>query len=333
MDSLTTLYLVIWIFSILFLGVLGVLIMMRTKRILDERKLNRTWPTTTGRVLSAAIEQRKRRATGRDIFGNPLRITVHQPVITYSYESGNKPYQSSVYKNSWPGEWATPNLSEAQSVLANYPAGKTVQVHYNPADPAQAFLELEKSGTGLMVFQGLGIILLAAAAVILVLGVNSLVQDAITRGERAAIAKSPAVLKTTATQIKTEVESKLGLSCQSEGFAGTNVAYRGWACKGSTQDKVNMVDIYSRRDEPEKVDMVWVIMDRTNADKNQAFMESVAGIAAPEADPQAVQKWLAESMSALSQTNPRITTTIQGIPFVLYIPSETRLNFLIGASK
>lgn len=323
----------LFIVSILVLAVPGYLLVSLTGRVLKERQRAREWPVTGGVVSGASIEKKGRNTFRRNIFGGRGRVSVYQPVITYTYTVGSKACQGSRYKNSWPGEWATPNPAEAEAVLAGYSPGKTVQVHYDPADPVQACLELEPSDAGVQVTRWFGFLLLAAAAVVLAFGVNSLVQDGMAKARLAETGRSPAVVPLPATQIKSALESSLGLICQPESFGGVNVAYRGLSCQAPSYDPATRVEIWSRADDPEKVDLVWVVTDRSNPEKNQALLAAVAAAALPEADARAAQKWVLETLPLLNQNAGRVETTIQAVPLALQIPSETRLHLIIGTLK
>lgn len=331
MDPLLSVLL--FIVSILILAVPGYLLVSLAGRVLKERQRAREWPVTGGLVSGANIQKKSRSTFRRNIFGNPGRVNVFQPVITYSYTVGGQPYQGSRFKNSWPGEWAAPNLVEAEAVLSGYTPGKTVQVHYDPVDPARACLELEPSNAGVQVTRWSGFLLLAAAVVVLAFGVNSLVQGRMAKARLAQTGRSPAVVPLPATQIKTALESSLGLACQPESFGGVNVAYRGLSCQAPSYDPATRVEIWGRADDPEKVDLVWVVTDRGNPEKNQALLAAVAAAALPEADARAAQKWVLETLPSLNQDGSRVETTIQAVPLALQIPSETRLNLIIGASK
>ena len=88
------------------------------------------WQTTTGRVLVAQVEHHGR--TGHRSI---------RPVIVYAYDVNGQRYQSHQIRagdkflrvNSGP---------DAHAKVARYPVGAIVTVHYNPANPNEAALEL-----------------------------------------------------------------------------------------------------------------------------------------------------------------------------------------------
>lgn len=333
MDSLSLIYFLLGAVLFLALAAPGYLLVSRAGQALRERERAREWPVCSAVVSGASLEKKSRNTFRRNIFGGRGQVSVYQPVITYTYTVGGRAYQGSRYRNAWPGEWAAPNPAEAEAVLDGYPPGKTVQVHYDPADPARACLELEPSHAGVQVTRWFGLLLLAAAAVLLAFGVYSLAMGGMARARLAEAGQSPAAVPVPASRIKTALESSLGLACQPESFAGIQVAYRGWNCQAPSYDPATRVEIWSRADAPEKVDLVWAVTDRANAEKNQALLAAVAATALPEADARAAQKWVLETLPSLNQDGSRVETTIQAVPLALQIPSETRLNLLIGASK
>lgn len=333
MDSLSINYIVMGTVMFFVLAVPGVLMILFSIRVLRARRKMLAWQQTGGTVLSAAIQEEKR-STGRMGFLLDIRrITVYVPVITYAYQVGNRDYQSARLKYDWHGNWAVQSEGQAQSVLNAYPVGKQVTVFYDPTNPAQAVLERDQSATGMLAVRWVGVAFLAAAAVILALGVNALIQNILAQAKTAAIQTSAAGLAPSTSTIKSTLERDLKLNCQSEGFAGVKIAYRGWRCKTATGEVTAIVDLYARKDAPEKVDMLWVIVTRANPEKDLVFLMSVVGSADPKVDQTVVQKWLAEAIPALQQKGSRVKTTFQGIEYIVDVTSITKINFFIGSSR
>lgn len=228
-----------------------------------------------GVVSDTAIEERKRATSSRTITGGLGRITVYQPVITYSFKVDGRNFKASRYRNSWPGEWTDPSRSKVEGIVNEYPQGKKVMVHYDPSDPAQAYLVTEESDTGLVMTRLFGYVLLAGALVCLGLGISGLARNFIAKREIADIAKSKAAIPVPTSQIKNQLEDDLGLTCQQKAFPGVHIAYRGWSCKNSPDDMVPVVEIWSRLDEPEKVDLIWMITDQDNLEENKSLLTAV----------------------------------------------------------
>jgi len=322
----------LWLVFLLILALPGWLIEKGLKRAIDRQQKARAWPVVDGVVSGVSIEERKRSLSGRDIFGNPRKITVYLPVIQYSYEVGNKPFEGSRYKNAFAGEWTDPNRSKVDKILEAYPAGTLVKVHYDPADPAQAYLELEKSEANLIFLRLFGWAMLAGALVVLVVGLVNFAKGIGAKVGSAGLDKSAAVLPVSTTQIKTRLEGELGFACQPEAYSGMHVAYFGWNCAKAAGGEFPEVEIWSRKSDPEKTDQIWVIMDQENPEDNKALLQAVIPLIFSGADAISAQDWC---LGLLSTGLPirQESTPIQGIHLFLNNPSEFRLHLIIGSSK
>ncbi|MBI3241398.1 MAG: DUF3592 domain-containing protein [Chloroflexi bacterium] len=114
---------------------------------------SKSWPTTTGTVLSSSVELRRSRS-GRS--GYSLS---HYPVVVYDYEVRGQRYQGNRIGFSEIGTgWAGP----AQQKIAGYPVGGAVRVFYNPQNPAEAVLEQSAPGNP---FLWIIVIVLAASLI------------------------------------------------------------------------------------------------------------------------------------------------------------------------
>jgi hypothetical protein len=122
-------------------------------------KARRGWPSVRGTVTGGSIRQK---TSG---VGDEETVTL-VPVVEFQYEAGSKTYSAT---GPGLGEIGYGSRSRAEKVLARYPAGAAVEVHYNPAKPAQAFLE---SGNTLgWIMLGVGLAILAVAVVLGIYGV------------------------------------------------------------------------------------------------------------------------------------------------------------------
>lgn len=331
MDALSIGSILLWFVFLLILFLPGYLIQKRITHVIGQRRQTRTWPVVEGIVTDTSIEERRRRLASRGIFGFSRRITEYQPVIHYSYRVGDRSFKGSRYKNSWSGEWEDPNRFKVETVIKDYPPGKLIVVHYDPADPAQAYLELESSDVSLLVMRLFGFAFLIGAFMVFAFGIFNLTQNLISKREIASIVSSEAVIPVTTSQIKTRLKDDLELTCQSEGFPGINIAYRGWSCKKLPDTLLPEVQIWSRVSEPEKVDLIWVTTDQENLEENQILLTAVIATAFSESDSLNAQKWYLELLSS-GRPQGRTNTIINGIPIILD-SSESRLNLIIGDSK
>jgi hypothetical protein len=122
-------------------------------------RVRRGWPSVRGAITGGRI---RRKTSG---VGDEETVTF-VPVVEFQYEIGSKTYTA-----SGPGfiETGYGSPSRAEKVLARYPIGAAVEVHYNPAKPAEAFLE--SSNTPAWIMLGVGLAILAVAVVLGIYGV------------------------------------------------------------------------------------------------------------------------------------------------------------------
>ncbi|MFC3652271.1 DUF3592 domain-containing protein [Dyella humi] len=134
------------LFSLIFIFI-GVVAINFGRNTAAKAKQSLSWPTTEGEIAhSAVLYQTDTSATADN-------ASTYKADVVYRYKVHGKSYSSS--KISFLDLASTTN--RAQSVVSRYPDNSTVQVYYNPTNPAEAVLEPESvSGiTFLYVFGGL----------------------------------------------------------------------------------------------------------------------------------------------------------------------------------
>jgi len=96
-----------------------------------------SWPTCTGTVLSSTVERTRSASTGprRRHNESSWRYRCH---VSYRYTVAGTVFTGTRIRVSG---GASSNPGPAEADAARFPAGAEVQVHYNPADPADALLE------------------------------------------------------------------------------------------------------------------------------------------------------------------------------------------------
>lgn len=101
----------------------------------------RRWPTINGRIVSSGIHefQRRRDKPLRTMRGPRMMKTMYMPVVEYSYTVGGRDHVS---RSIWDGTEVSGSRVYAQGIAGRYPVGRMVTVHYDPADPAKAALEV-----------------------------------------------------------------------------------------------------------------------------------------------------------------------------------------------
>lgn len=319
----------LWGLLMLVFAVPGYLIQSSMKKSLERQRRARDWPVTDGVVIGGHVEKNYRMGQRRNLFGFRQRVVVYRPVIEYTYQVDGQTHQGSRYKNSYPGEWTHPDQARVQALVDEYFAGKPVQVHYLPEDPGQAYLELETDEGGLQAARWFGFTLLAAGALVLAYGIFNLAQNISASAGRAAVVKSPAVLPVATSQITGQLEKTLNLACKQESFGGVNIVYRGWRCTPPAGGEFPSVQVWSRAQEPESTDLVWLTTDRSDSDKDQAQMLTVIQIALQSDEAAAAKKVFQEAVTQKS----RVETALGEVPLAVDASSDTRFNLMVGESK
>lgn len=119
-------------------GVVGILFLLVFIGFHRQAVAARRWPTINGRIVSSAIHQFQKRRE-RTIRGRSSMQTMYMPIVEYAYSVGGRDFTS---RSIWDGTEVSGSQSYAQSIVQRYPVGRTITVHYNPADPAKSALEV-----------------------------------------------------------------------------------------------------------------------------------------------------------------------------------------------
>jgi len=96
---------------------------------------SKTWLSTTGEIISSEMET-KRGGRGRS-------VTYHAALV-YDYSVEGTKYSGS---RICFGDYGSSNPNHARQILNRYPAGKQVNVYYNPSKPEDSVLERRLSWT------------------------------------------------------------------------------------------------------------------------------------------------------------------------------------------
>lgn len=113
---------------------------------LGERSLandSKTWPITAGIVIAAEIDMSAGRYSAH-----------YQPHVTYVYTVNGESYAGHVPRA---GGYSFGSETVADYLLAQYPVGSTVSVHYDPDEPSRAVLE-PGGDAGWRLFAGAGVV-------------------------------------------------------------------------------------------------------------------------------------------------------------------------------
>ncbi|MRR39066.1 DUF3592 domain-containing protein [bacterium] len=134
----------------LVISLLGIFMIVSALRRRRQEESSAGWPGVQARVIESALEKASRtNVDGPD-------TTEFIPHVRYAYTVLGREYTS----NRISFAPLTTNQSPAEQILSRYPAGATVMVYYNPAQPDQAVLE--RSGGSLWVSLVIGILMIVA---------------------------------------------------------------------------------------------------------------------------------------------------------------------------
>lgn len=104
-----------------------------------------SWPETQATVEKATVDQ----ISGRN-GSSPSRTYAYTVYLEYRFSANGQEYTA---KHPAPKQAEhSESAREADAVAAEYKAGTTVPVYYDPANPAESRLERHPFSTGLLVF-------------------------------------------------------------------------------------------------------------------------------------------------------------------------------------
>ncbi len=121
----------IWIGTAVLLLVAFVCAGLALSHVLDYRR-QRTWPMVTGRVALTGLDSERR-------FHDHAMRLVYLPTVAYRYEAGGQQHIGSRLATR---DIVFSHEAEAKGFLGRFPAGAPVSVHYDPANPGQAVLDV-----------------------------------------------------------------------------------------------------------------------------------------------------------------------------------------------
>lgn len=117
-------------------------------------KASENWMTTTGRILATNVEAR----TSHSSDGG--RSTAYYPNIVYEYQVHGQTFQNNQVTVGM--QVGRGNYMTVQQQINNYPVGSTVQVYYNPENPAQSALERTAPGNRYLIMAVIFIVVILA---------------------------------------------------------------------------------------------------------------------------------------------------------------------------
>jgi hypothetical protein len=138
-------------------ALVGVYLIYTSLKVWRLVRSSQQWPTTFGRVVESDVEVVRKRAS---VSRTRTNITSYYPRVVYEYQVNGQAYQSRALALAYREGWASEG--DAQAKAAEYPVGSTVQVHYNPQNPAQAALIPDAPLNWIPASVGVGLIIIMA---------------------------------------------------------------------------------------------------------------------------------------------------------------------------
>jgi len=150
MDTASIVFLVL---GVIF-GVLGAIFLIVGIRSRNKAKASLQWPVAQGVVLSSTVIEHQ------DYDEDDHRTSIsYEPVVQYRYSVGGQDFSG----NKLAFGANRFDSGRAQGMANQYPAGATVNVHYNPNNPGEAVIETKAAGGTLFLIIGIVFLVIGLA--------------------------------------------------------------------------------------------------------------------------------------------------------------------------
>jgi hypothetical protein len=135
-------------------GIVGVLLLVRYRRQLDEAHAAHAWPKASGQVTVSTVKELS------TTWADGESTSEYYADIRYTYQVNG---QIQTGKDvAVGGQSPSLVIGPCNALAARYPVGKAVSVYYNPQNPSEAVLEKHSSGATTSLVIGIIMFLLAA---------------------------------------------------------------------------------------------------------------------------------------------------------------------------
>jgi hypothetical protein len=116
----------------MMIGAIGLILIAVSAISLVKAQATKNWPSVAGKVIRAQIVPVEK------IREKKQKLVLFRPEVVYSYTVDGKEFVTDTIRADLSAQAQT---AEAELLLEKYPAGQSVAVFYNPANPAEAVLE------------------------------------------------------------------------------------------------------------------------------------------------------------------------------------------------
>jgi len=118
------------VLAMIFIAI-GIAMSSNGYELYSDAKASSQWPTASGVITKSEVGKK------RDITSKRRNKFQYSPNIAYSYEIDGFAYESNRLEFV---STISKNSMDIREIVANYKAGDTVTVYYNPSDPGYAVL-------------------------------------------------------------------------------------------------------------------------------------------------------------------------------------------------
>lgn len=116
----------------------------------QDGEATKAWPSTSGEVLSANVEEKERRE--RDSDGRSRTRYTYTPRVTYAYTIQGVDYTGHRIRADDSGG----DRDKAFDTINDFPVGSTVDVYYDPSNPSSSVLRQGADPVAVWLFGGIG---------------------------------------------------------------------------------------------------------------------------------------------------------------------------------
>lgn len=116
-----------WYIAAVFAPMVLLVVVALITKLVETRRASK-WAQTTGRIVKSGMEARHHQ------FAGEAETVTNTPAVRYEFSAGGVKYTGARIAIGG-------NSGAAETVLARYPAGKSVAVFYDPSDPNECVLE------------------------------------------------------------------------------------------------------------------------------------------------------------------------------------------------
>ena len=323
-------FFLIRVFPAIIIGGIGLFLFFIMNKNIRDCQAIAGWAKTQATVESSTFEQRKaRRRNAITHFG--YSTTYYMPVIKYSFTVFGTAYQSTGYRNASGGGYHEFKEDEQARIMADYPPGKTVTITYNPDNPSEAYLLPETSIVRSVRNRTMAVVIMAAALLWVGWGAAINIKQSLSeKASEAQIHHSPGLLPATTEQINSKLDELLegyGLECQEENYGAYTMVYLQRLCETLPGNALASVEVFSRNEAPEKVDLISAEFTPADQEKTISFFRDVAALPFQGDESQAAQDWVTATIPTLTKSGDSAETDIGGVRFTFDVLGiTTRLN-------